>query len=320
MRNRTTFTLLLALLCATGIASAQTFPSRPIRIVVPFPAGAGGDFVTRLYTPRMGEALGQPFIVENRSGASGNIGAESIARAAPDGHSLLTVSSSHAVAQNVYKNLPYELIRDFEPVALLAYTPQVLVVHPSIPVKSVGELVALAKAQPGKLTFASSGLGSASHLSAEMLKMQAQIELLHVPYKGTAQALTDLTSGQLSMMFASQVSSFIKAGRLRAIAISSAQRSRTAPDLPTVAESGLPGYESGVWFGLIAPKGTPMDTVNRLNATAVRIGQSQEVRDLLMSQSAAEPLSGTPAQVGNYLKSEIAKWRQLVLALGLREE
>lgn len=315
-----TLPLLFTTLIFPGAVSAQVYPVKAVRIVVPFPAGAGGDFVTRLFTPRLTEALGQQFIVDNRSGAAGNIGAEIAARAAPDGYTLLTVSASLAIGQSLYKNLRFDLARDFEPIALFASTPYVLAVHPSVPAKSVADLVALAKARPGQLTFGSSGNGGGTHLAGEMLKMQAHIDLLHVPYKGTAPAISDLIGGQISMMFASQLLPQVKAGRLRGLAITSARRSPAAPELPTVAESGVPGYEAGTWFGLIAPAGTPREIVTRLNATIAKIGQTQEIRDRLMAQSSAEPLGGTPEQVGAYIRSEIAKWRKVITAAGLRVE
>ena len=315
-----TLLCLIAALIFPGTVGAQPYPSRAVRIVVPFPAGAGGDFVTRLFSPRLGEAFGQQFIVDNRSGAAGNIGAEAVARAAPDGYTLLTVSVSLAIGQSIYTNLNYDLARDFEPVALLASTPYLLAVHPSLPVKSVRELIALAKARPGQLTFGSSGIGSGTHLAAEMLKMQAQVDLLHVPYKGTAPAITDLIGGQISMMFATQLLPQVKAGRVRALAITSAKRSLVAPELSTVAESGLPGYETGTWFGLLAPAGTSRDIVTRLNAAVTKIGQTPEVGGQLMARSSAEPMSGTPEQVGAYVKSEITKWKKVITASGTRVE
>jgi tripartite-type tricarboxylate transporter receptor subunit TctC len=301
-------------------AGAQQYPAKPVRVIVPFPPGAGGDFVTRLFTPRLSEALGQQFIVDNRSGAAGHIGAESVARATADGYTLLTVSVSLAIGQSLSKNLKYDLARDFEPVTLLASTPYLLAVHPSVPVKNVKELIALARAQPNQLTFGSSGEGSGTHLAAEMLKMQARIGLLHVPYKGTAPAISDLVGGHLSLMFASQLMPQVRSGRLRAIATSSAKRSPMAPEIPTVAESGLPGYEAGTWFGLLAPARTPRDIVVRLNGAAGRLGQLAEIRDQLMAQSSAEPLLATPEQTSAYISSEVAKWRQVIAAAGMRAE
>ncbi len=309
-----------SVLLSASIAIAQGYPVKPVRIVVPFPPGAGGDFVTRLFTPRLMETLGQPLVVDNRSGAAGNIGAETVARAAPDGYMLLTVSASHAIGQSLYKNLSYDLVRDFESVALLASTPYVLGVHRSVPVRTTRELIALAKARPGLLTFGSSGNGSGTHLAGEMLKMHANIEMLHVPYKGTAPAISDLMGGQISMMFASQLLPQIRAGRLRAIAITSAKRSQVAPEIPTVAESGVPGYEAGTWFGLIAPTATPRDVVAKLNAAVTRAAQLQEIRDQLMTQSSAEPMSGTPEQAGVYIRGEAVKWRKVVAAAGLKVE
>jgi tripartite-type tricarboxylate transporter receptor subunit TctC len=312
--------LLLTAIGLPGHTFAQTYPSKSVRIVVPFPAGAGGDYATRLFTPRLSEAFGQQFVIDNRSGAAGNIGAEAVARAAPDGYTLLTVSVSLAIGQSLYKNLTFDLARDFEPVALFASTPYVLGIHPSVPAKSLADLVALAKARPGQLIFGSAGSGSGGHLTAEMLKMQANINFLHVPYKGTIPAITDLISGQISMTFASSLLTHIKAGRLRGLAITSAKRSLVAPELATIAESGFPGFESGTWFGLLAPAGTPREIVTRLNAVVTNAGQLREIRDLLMAQSAAESLSGTPDQAGAYVRNEITKWRKVVAVSGARAD
>ena len=312
--------LLFATMTLSSGVHAQAYPTRAVRIVVPFPPGAGGDFVTRLFTRGLTDALGQQMVVDNRSGAAGNIGAEAVARAAPDGYTLLTVSVSLAIGQSLYKNLSYDLARDFEPVALFASTPYVLAVHPSLPVRNVKELLALAKARPGQLTFGSSGIGSGTHLATEMLRMQGGVDLLHIPYKGTAPAIADLIGGQISLMFASQLMPQVKAGRLRALAITSTKRSLVAADLPTVAEAGLPGYEAGTWFGLIAPAGTPRDIAMRLNTAVAKISQMPEIRDQLMAQSSAEPMGGTPEQVGAYVKNEIAKWRAVITTSGMHAE
>ncbi|MBI4191493.1 MAG: tripartite tricarboxylate transporter substrate binding protein [Betaproteobacteria bacterium] len=316
-----TLPLLSATLILSGAVCAQIYPAKAVRIVVPFPSGAGVDIVTRLFTPRLTEVLGQQFIVDNRGGAAGNIGAEAVARAAPDGYTLLTAPSSVAISRSLYKNLSFDLARDFEPIALLASTPYVLVVHPSLPVRSVKELIALAKARPGQLSFGSSGNGSGAHLAAELFKMQAHVDFLHVPYKGTAPAVTDLIAGQVSLVFGNMLSVLpqVKAGRLRGLAVTSAKRSLAAPELPTVAEAGLPGFESGTWFALIAPAGTPREIVTRLNATITKIGQTPDIRDRLAAQG-AEPLGGAPEEVGAFVRSEITKWGKVVAASGMRVE
>ena len=313
--------LLPAVLMLPANTCAQTYPVKTVRIVVPFPAGAGADTTTRLFTPKLTEALAQQFIVDNRAGAAGNIGAEAVARATADGYTLLTAPASLASSRSLYKNLSFDLARDFEPAAMLASAPFVLAVHPSVPAKSVQELIAFAKSRPGQLNFASTGIGGVNHLAAELFKHMAGIDIVHVPYKGTATAIPDLIGGQVSMMFTSTLSSLphVKAGRLRALAITSAKRSLAAPELPTVAESGLGGYESSTWFALLAPAGTPREIVTRLNATIVAIGQTPEIRDRLVAQG-AEPLGGTPEQVAAFIRSEIEKWGKAVAISGARAE
>ncbi|MBI4190064.1 MAG: tripartite tricarboxylate transporter substrate binding protein [Betaproteobacteria bacterium] len=310
-------------MCASiaGAASAQGYPNKPIRIIVPATPGSGNDIVTRLFTPSLTDAMGQAFVVDNRAGAATNIGAEAVARAAPDGYTLLSASVATTINQTLYKKLSFDVVRDFEPIALLASVPFVLVVHPSLPVRSIRELIAFVRARPGQLNFASVGIGSFNHLTTELLKMRAGVDVFHVPYKGSPPALTDLIGGEVSMMFANTLSVLphVKAGRLRALAITGARRSAAAPELPTVAESGLPGFESGTWFALLAPAGTPREIVTRLNAEATKAGQSPEIRERLAAQG-AEPLGGTPAQAGAFIKSEIAKWGKVVVVSGARVE
>jgi tripartite-type tricarboxylate transporter receptor subunit TctC len=278
------------------------------------------DITTRLFAPDMSEALGQQIVVDNRAGAASTIGAAVVARAAPDGYTLLAASASTASAQSLVKDLPYQL-GDLEPVALLASSPFLLVVHPSLPAKNVKELVAIAKARPGQMSFASAGIGSSPHLTGELFKMQARIDMLHVPYKGNPQALSDLIGGQVSMTFVNPLSAMphVKSGRVRAIASTSEKRSAVAPDLPTIAESGLPGFESGTWFALMAPAGTPRDIVTRLNATAAKVAAKKEVRERLMANG-AEPQGGTPEQVGAFVRTEIAKWSKVIAAARVQPE
>lgn len=300
---------------------AQTYPARTVRIVVPFPAGTGLDFTTRLFAPKLTEALQQQFIVDNRAGAASTIGAEAVARSAPDGYTLLAASASTASSQSLYKNLSYDLGRDFEPIAMLTSAPFVLVVHPSLPARNITQLVALAKARPGQLTFASSGSGSSPHLTGELFRMQARIDMIHVPYKGSPQALTDVMGGEVSMMFSvvASVLPQIKAGRLHALAISSAKRSVSVPELPTIAESGLAGFESGSWSTLLAPSGTPREIIARINEIVVKTGQTPEIRDRIRADG-SEPLGGTPEEVGAYIRSEIAKWAKVIVASGARAD
>ncbi|MBI3935757.1 MAG: tripartite tricarboxylate transporter substrate binding protein [Betaproteobacteria bacterium] len=310
---------LLAALMSAGAACAQNYPLRVVRIVVPFPPGAGVDAATRLFAPRLAESMGQQFIVDNRGGAAGNIGAEAVARAAPDGYTLLAAPSSLASNVSLYKNLRFDLLRDFEPIALIASLPFLLAVHPSVPARSVKELIALAKARPGQLTYASTGIGSTPHLAAELFRMRTGIQIIHVPYKGSQTAVPELMSGQVSMMFASTLLAPVKAGRLRGLAVASAKRSLAAPELPTVAEAGLPGFEAGTWYALLAPAGTPGEIVRRLNSAITKVAQRAEVREGLRAQG-AEPLGGAPEEVRAFVRNEVAKWAKVVAATGARAD
>jgi len=317
--------LLTLLISAAPLMSApihaQHYPAKPVRIVVPFPAGATGDVVTRHFIPKLNEALGQQFIVDNRAGASGNIGAEIVARAPADGYTLLTLTASNASNQSLYKNLRFDITRDFEPVAMLASVPFILVVHPSLEARNVTELIQLAKVKPGLLNFASTGIGGTNHLTGELFKSMAAINIVHVAYKGTPNVMPDLIAGQVQMIFASIVVMLphVKAGRLRALAVASAKRSALAPELPTVNESGLPGFESGTWYAFLAPAGIPSNIIARINAEITKIGRIPEVRERLLAQG-AEPLDGTPGQVGAFVKNEILKWGKIVAISGARAE
>jgi tripartite-type tricarboxylate transporter receptor subunit TctC len=313
--------VLLATALSGGVLAQSAYPAKPVRILIGFPPGAGSDIVTRLVTPGLTKALGQQFLVDNRPGATGNIAAELVARAPADGYTLLTVTATLAINQSVYKKPPVDLMKDYDAVALLATVPFVLVVHPSLPTRSVKEFVAFAKARPGQVSFASTGQGGSPHLTGEMLRLQAALGLLHVPYKGTPQATTDLISGQITMMFANTASILpsVRAGRLRALAVSSAKRSGAAPEVPTMIEAGYPHFESGTWFALAAPSGTPRDAIQRVNAEVNRAVQLQEVRDKLAVQG-AEPLSGSAEQTAAYFRSEIDKWAKVVKAAGIKGE
>jgi len=306
---------------AIAHANAQSYPTKPVRVIVPFPPGAGADITTRLFAPRLSEALGQAVVVENRAGAAGNIGAEVVARAAPDGYTLLTAPASIAISQTLYKKLSFDLLRDFQAVSMLASVPFLLVVHPSLPVKNVKDLIALAKARPGQLNYASTGNGSSPHLTAEMLKMQARIDAVHVPYKGTPLAVTDLLTGQVSFMFANALSMLphVNSGRLHALGVTSAKRNAATPQLPTMAESGLPGFESGTWYALLAPAGTPREVVARLSAEIGKLTQHPDIRKKLVAQG-AEALTMTPGETAAYIKSEVAKWGKVVEASGAKVE
>jgi tripartite-type tricarboxylate transporter receptor subunit TctC len=309
------------LLAVAAPAQTQPYPAKAVRVLVGFPPGAGVDITTRLFTPRLAEALGQPVVVDNRPGAAGNIAAELAAKLPPDGYGLLSASAPIVMSQFLYKNLAFNLERDFEPIGMMASAPFILVVHPSLPARSLKDFVAIARSRPGQMSYASTGNGSTPHLSMEMLKSQAGIGLVHVPYKGTPQAVPDLLSGQVQAMFANTLSVLpqVKAGRLRALAISGAKRSAAAPELPTVAESGLPGYESGTWFGLFAPAGTSREIVNRVNAELVRIVGTADMKARLLDQG-ADPVSVTPEQFRAFVKSELAKWGKVVQTVGIKAD
>ena len=307
------------LLVLAATAHAQSWPVKPVRVLVGFPPGAGVDITTRLFTPRLSEALGQQFVIDNRPGAAGNIASEIAAKTPADGYNLLSASAPIVMSQALYKKLNYNLERDFEPVGMMASAPFILVVHPSLPAKTLKDFIALAKSRPGQLSFASTGSGSTPHLSMEMLKSQAGINLVHIPYKGTPQAIPDLMSGQVQAMFANTLSVLpqVNAGRLRAIAISSAKRSAAAPQIPTVAESGVPGYESGTWFGFFAPTGTPREIINRVNAELGKIDATADMKARLLDQG-ADPVTMTPEQMRAFVKRELAKWDKVVKTVGIK--
>ena len=302
-------------------SSGQAYPVKPVRVVVSFPAGAGVDIVARTVTPRLNEAFGQQFIVDNRAGASGNLGAEVAAHAAPDGYTLLFTPASVASSQALYQKLGYNLERDLVPISIVASAPFVLVVHPSLPVKNVNDLIAMAKAKPGQLLYASTGNGGSPHLASELFKLQAKIDIVHIPYKGTPPAVVDLIAGQVSMMFANTLSvlPYVNSGRLHALAISSAKRSAAAPALPTIAESGMPGFETSTWFGMMAPTGTPADIVTRLGGALRKIVQTKTVADALITQG-ADPIGSTAEEFQARIKSDIDKWARTIKAAGVRAE
>jgi tripartite-type tricarboxylate transporter receptor subunit TctC len=314
------FAIAVALLAASAALHAQGYPTKPVRIIVGFTPGAGVDIAIRQIAPRIGEALGQQIVIDNRPGAGGNIGAELAARAPADGYTLFAGGAPAAISQTLYAKLGYDLLKDFETVALVASVSNVLVIHPSLPAKSVKDLVAIARARRGELSYASTGSGSTPHLIAEMLRMQAGIQILHVPYKGTPQAVTDLLAGNVTFMFANILSVLphAQSGRLRALAITSAKRSPIVPNLPTVAET-YPGFESGTWYGLMAPANTPREIITRLNEVVTRVMQLPDVREKFIAQG-AEPLSGTPQEAAAFTRAEVMKWGKVVKASGARAD
>jgi tripartite-type tricarboxylate transporter receptor subunit TctC len=300
-------------------AAAQKYPERTIRVVVPFSAGGATDLLARIINPKLQQALGQQLIIDNRPGGGANIGAEYAARQAPDGYTLLMVTISHSINVSVYKNLQYDLVRDFSPVTLMAVTPHILVVHPSLPVKSVKELMAFAQARPGQLDYASSGSGSSAHLAAELFNTMARVKMVHIPYKGGGPAVIGLISGEASVGFPTlpSVLRYVQSGRVRALAIATGQRSASTPDLPTVGEAGLPGYDVGSWFGLLVPAGTPKEIVSRLNAETVRVLRLPEVAERL-NAAGFEVRGTTPAEYAAFKRSEIEKWAKVVKTAGAR--
>jgi tripartite-type tricarboxylate transporter receptor subunit TctC len=309
-------------LASSCACAAQEYPSRPIRIIVPSTAGGSVDTLARTVGTHLSQRWGQQVVVDNRSGAGGVIAGEITAHAPPDGYTLIMATIA-AMATNVSlaKKLPYDPVRDFAPVTLVASQQLVLLVNPSVPAKSVQELIQLAKAKPGQLTFASAGSGSGGHLSGELLKILAGIEMTHVPYKGIAPALVDVISGQVTLTFASIISGLphVKSGKTRALAVTGAHHSPAAPELPTMIEAGVRGYESSTWYGLLAPKATPRAIVVKLNREVVAIINLPEVKSHLLAEG-AEPVGNTPEQFGEFIRSEIAKWGKVIRSAGLRTE
>jgi len=303
----------------SGLALAQGWPSRPIRYVVPFPPAGATDITARITADRITGPLGQPVIVENRPGAAGNVGTAMVAKAAPDGYTILQLTVAQSISQTLYTKLDYNLERDLEPVALIAMVPNVMEVNPSVPAHTVQEFIALAKSKPGQIFFASSGSGTSIHMSAEMFKMMTGVDIIHVPYKGSGPALTDLVGGQVSVMWDNLPSSisFIKSGKLRALAVTSATRFPELPDVPTMQEAGVPGFEATAWFGIVAPKGTPKEIITRINSEVNRALETPEVKEKMLRQGAvATPR--TPEQFGEFIRNEVAKWSKVVKASGAK--
>ena len=305
----------------SALGAAQDYPAKAVRIIVPFASGGGTDLSARIIAQKLSESLGANFVVDNRPGAAGIVGTESVAKSKPDGYALLVVSSSHAINPAMYPKLPYDTARDFAPVSLLLSGPTLLVAHPSLPAKNARELIALAKSRPGTLTFASAGHGTPPHMAGELFKSMARVDILHIPYKGNGPAYTDLIAGQVSLMFPNIATSlpYVKSGRMRALGVGGKQRSTIAPEIPTIAESGLPGYEMSSWFGLLAPAGTPPAVVNRLQQEIAKIFKQPEVREKLSAQG-VEPVGGTPQEFTAFLNAETTQWAKVIKSSELKPE
>jgi len=300
-------------------AHADTFPDKPVTLVVPFPPGGPTDAMARTLAAEMKDRLGQPMIVENRAGAGGNIGAEYVARATPDGQTLLFGTSGPlAINASLYRKVGYDPVKSFAPVIQVGHLPNILVVHPSVPAKNVKELVAYAKANPGKLSYASSGNGASSHLAGVLFNASAGVELQHIPYKGTGPALNDLLGGQVSMSFTDVLTAlpYVKAGRLRALGVTTAERSQALPDVPTVAEQGVPGYDVSVFFGIVAPAGTPPERVAKLNRAFIEVLDTPKVKQLFASQGLEPAPAHTPQQLGKFIQAQMGKWAGVVKQSG----
>ncbi len=303
-------------------AIAETWPTRPIRFIVPFAPGGGGDVVGRIIGQRMSEQLGKPLVIDNRAGGGGTLGCELAAKAAPDGYTLLLGNVGPiAVGPALYPKLAYDPVRDFAPVTMIASFPNLLVANPGLPFKTVPELVAYAKSRPGTLNFASAGAGTSTHLAGELFKSVAGIDVVHVPYKGGAAAMTDIIAGQVAYYFGTMPSSMplAKAGKLRALAVTSLTRSPAAPEVPTIAESGYPKFETAAWYGLMFPTGTPREIVARTNAATMSVLALPDIRERLVHEG-SEPMGSTPAQFSAYIKAEIAKWSGVVKAANLKAD
>lgn len=308
-------------LLAASLAAAQSWPNRPIRVIVPFPAGGGIDTVARIVAPKMAESLGQPMVIENRVGAGGTVGTEVVARAPADGHTLLAAFASHAMNATLYRDLSYDTERAFAPISLIATVPNILVVHPSLPVKSVSDLIALARRRPGDINYASVGSGTPAHLSAELFNLMAGVKMTHVPYKGAPASIIGMITGEAQLTFTTVLIAMphVKSGKLRAIAVTTRERSASLPEVPTVNESGLKGYESIAWYGLLAPAGTPAAVIERLHAEVVRSTQTPEVRENLLRQG-TDIVASTPARFAQVIREDIATWTRVVKAAGIRAD
>jgi tripartite-type tricarboxylate transporter receptor subunit TctC len=312
----------IAAIYAGQPAAAQNYPQKPVRLIVGVPPGGTTDVVARLVGQKLGEQLGQQVVIDNRGGAGGNIGAEVVAKAPPDGYTLfLATIGTMTINPSLYKKMPFDTLRDFAAISQLTSMPQLLVVHPSVPVKTVKELILYAKSRPGQLNFASGGSGTAIHLAGELFKTMANVDMVHIAYKGGGPAMTDLLGGQVSLMFDQILTALphVQSGRLRALAVTTAKRSQAAPQILTISEAALPGYAVTTWHGLLAPAGTAREVVNRLSTETAKALQSADIRDRFAAQG-VEPVPSTPEQFAAMMKSELEKWRKVIAASGTKLE
>ena len=320
-RKKTLRDSLIAAACAFMplIALAQGYPAAPVRVIVPFPAGGGVDSAGRILATRLTESFGKSFVIENRGGANGNIGTEAVAKSPKDGYTLLFTGAGFVTNPSLYARVPYDAIKDFDPISLMALGPNVLVVHPSLPVKSVKDLIALAKAKPGQVGFAGSGSGSTPHLAGELFNTMAGVQMVHVPYRGSGPAMIGILGGETPVMFLPAINAgpHVKSGRLRAIAVTSTTRLASMPELPTVAESGLQGYESSQWYGLLAPSGTAEDILNAISAHVMKIMQTADMKQRLHDDGIV-PVGNTRRQFAAYIKAELVKWAGVIRQSGAR--
>jgi len=319
--------VVLAAACAAAVlhsasAMAQSWPAKPVRLMVPFPPGGSTDIVARIVGQKLGERLGQSIVIENRGGAGGTLGTAQVAKAAPDGYTLTVASTStHVVAPSVYQKLEYDPVKDFAPISLMAVSPYLLVVHPAVPAKSVKELVELARKQPGKMNYASAGVGSTTHLAMEMLKSASNTYMLHIPYNGNGPAGTAVISGQVEILFGSMpaVLPHAKGGRVRALAVGTLARSPSMPEIPTIAESGYPGFDASLWLGIMAPAGTPQPIIDRLHKEIVAVVSAADTREAL-SKAGAEPVTSSPAELAAMVRDGVPKYAKIVKMAGVKPE
>jgi tripartite-type tricarboxylate transporter receptor subunit TctC len=320
--SRVILSVLVCICAQVGVAEAQDkYPSRPVRIIVPSPPAGGTDIIARVLAQRFSTVFGQQFIVENRPGAGNMIGIESVARSAPDGYTLLMVPSTLALNSVLYKKVNYDPIKDFAPITIAATAPNVLIVNPSVPAKVLTEFVALAKKKPGELTYGTPGIGTSPHMSMELLKSMAGLEIQHIPYRGTAPAVTDIISGQIHAMFANALTAKpqVDSGKVRALAVSGPKRIEAMPDVPPVAQAGVPGYEAMQWYGLLAPAGTPKDIMVRLHAEAAKALNTADMKEKLATDG-AEPVGSTSAEFAALIKSELDKWTKVARAAKIEQQ